>query len=103
MKIKQFWMAAGANESGSFVHEEMSAANKSEASFKFKQKHGTKPEALTGPWFKKAEQLKIEYDEQFMDVMDRINALLKPYDLNFQYVDEEHNGAVVYRFIETEK
>ena len=79
------------------ITEQIEASTKEEADAKFKEKHGVTPKFTEGPFFEVEQKLEIQYDDEMMDVMDRINVLLKSHGLQFNDDGLEHDGFVIYK------
>lgn len=42
----------------------------------------------------------IDYDDDALAIMDRVNVILKPHGLVFENDEKDHDGFVVYNFKE---
>ena len=45
--------------------------------------------------------MKIEYDDQILDVIDKVNKELETYGLTFEMSDDEVEGIVDYKLVKT--
>ena len=47
------------------------------------------------------EQLRIDYDEDSFDIMDKVNRFLSPYNLTFVCDEQFHDGYDIYTLTDT--
>ena len=49
------------------------------------------------------EQLRIDYDDNGLDIMDAVNECLAPYHLMFVNDEQDHDGYEIYALTETKE